>query len=113
MNRSYSKIRHIQESNQKLERRIMSEQKQEENEGFWNDIFGKPSIKDATHTSLRGTGSSLSGKDNTDDDRHTYTMFNGQKFYEDEIEYADYNDMGDLPRIEDGKLIIANPVWSM
>ena len=26
MNRSYSKIRHIQESNQKLERRIMSEQ---------------------------------------------------------------------------------------
>jgi hypothetical protein len=42
-----------------------------------------------------------------------YIMFNGQKFYPDQIEYADYQDLGELPRIENGKLIIANPAWSM
>ena len=89
------------------------EQKQEENEGFWSDVFGKPSVKDAAHTSLRGTGSSLTGKDDTKSSEHNYTMFDGQKFYEDDIEYADYSDLGNLPRIEDGKLIIANPAWSL
>lgn len=113
MNRSYSKIRHIQEANQRLERRVMSEQKQEENEGFWSDIFGKPSIDDAKHTSMRGTGVSMSGKDNPEDQNHIYTVFKGQKFYDDDIEYADYQDLGDLPRIENGKLIIANPAWSL
>jgi hypothetical protein len=40
-------------------------------------------------------------------------MFDGQKFYPNQIEYADYQDLGDLPRVEDGVLIIANPGWSM
>ena len=29
----------------------------------------------------------------------------------DDFEIADHNDMGKIPRVEDGKLIIANPAW--
>jgi hypothetical protein len=39
-------------------------------------------------------------------------MFNGKKFYDEDIEYADNQDLGEIPRIERGKLIIANPNWS-
>ena len=47
-------------------------------------------------------------------------MFNGQKFDTKHFDYADINDLGIIPRIEDGKkygkegdvLIIANPNWS-
>jgi hypothetical protein len=83
------------------------------NESFWNSIFGKPTVKDAAHTSLRGTGVSATGKDDSTMDDHNYVMFNGQKFYPEQIEYADYQDLGELPRVENGKLIIANPAWSM
>jgi hypothetical protein len=83
------------------------------NEGFWNSIFGNPTVKDAAHTALRGTGSSMTGKDDSTMDDHNYIMFNGQKFYPEQIEYADYQDLGELPRVENGKLLIANPAWSM
>ena len=83
------------------------------NESFWNSIFGKPRIKAAAHTAKRGTGHSHTGTDVTNAEEHNYIMFNGQKFYPDQIEYADYQDLGELPRVEDGKLIIANPAWSM
>ena len=82
-------------------------------ESFWSDNFGKPSIEKAAHTSLRGTGVSSTGKDDTNADNHNYIKFDGQKYYEDDIEYAEYNDLGKLPRLEDGKLIIANPAWSL
>jgi hypothetical protein len=86
--------------------------KKQINESFWNSIFGKPTIKDAAHTSLRGTGHSHTGKED-DQKEHNFIMFKGQKFYPDQIEYADYQDLGELPRIENDKLIIANPAWSM
>lgn len=81
----------------------------EVDESYWDRIFGRPSSKDAAHSALKSKGFSHTGKD---DDSH-YTMFDGQKFYEDDIEYADPYDTGDIPRIEDGKLIIANPAWSL
>ena len=40
-------------------------------------------------------------------------MFNGQKFSQDQIEYADINDFKEIPRIEGDMLIIANPNWSL
>jgi len=86
------------------------------NEGTWDDIFGKASVKDASHSAKRRFGSSETGRD---DDQYGeepskenfYIVFNGDKYYEDDIEYADYQDLGDLPRVESGKLIIANPMW--
>jgi len=65
-------------------------------------------VGDASHDTLRGKGYSHRGKD---DNQH-YIMFKGEKFYDEDIVYADYNDMGEIPRIENGKLIIANPGWS-
>ena len=87
------------------------EEKEESNEGIWSDIFGKPDIERAKHTSLRGTGSSMTGKDDTSSTEHNHIIHKGEKFYDDDIEYADYNDLGELPRVENGKLIIANPAW--
>jgi len=78
------------------------------NEGFWDSLFGKPSVDDAAHDSLRGQGFSHRGKD-----EENYIMFQGQKFYPEQIQYADYQDTGDLPRVEDGMLMIANPSWNM
>ena len=79
-------------------------------EGMWSDIFGKPSVDRASKDSYKSQGHSHRGKE--DDNRH-FTMFNGQKFYDDDIEYADYHDLGELPRIENGKLIVTNPAWEM
>lgn len=78
-------------------------------ESFWTDAFGKPTVKTAAHDSLRGKGFSHTSRD----ERGEAIIFNGQEFYPDQIEYADYNDMGEIPRIEGGKLIITNPAWSM
>ncbi len=83
------------------------------NESFWSSIFGNPTVKDAAHTQLRGKGYSHTGKDDPMQDEHNYIMFNGQKFYPEQIEYADYQDLGELPRVENGKLIVANPAWSL
>ena len=80
------------------------------NESFWNSIFGKPNVDDAAHDSLRGKGFSHRGKEDND---MNYIMFNGQKFYPDQIEYDDPNSTKEIPRIEGGKLIIANPAWSL
>lgn len=38
--------------------------------------------------------------------------FGGRKFYTQDLLYAQYDDMGEIPRIEGDKLIIANPSWS-
>ena len=91
----------------KLVKKVIKET--ETNEGLWSRMFGKPSIDDAAHDQKRGKGFSHRGKD--EDERH-YIKFDGKEYYEDDIEYADYNDTGDIPRVEIGKLIIANPRWS-
>ena len=77
---------------------------------FWSDTFGKPTVKDAAHDALRGQGHSHTKKDDSGDQA---IVFNGQEFYPDQIQYADYNDLGEIPRIENDKLIVANPAWSM
>ena len=68
-------------------------------EGLWSRIFGDASTKDTSDT--RGQK----------DDKN-YIMFQGQKFYDADIEYDDYNSTKAIPRVERGKLIIANPAWS-
>ena len=78
------------------------------NEGFWDSLFGKPTIDDAAHDSMRGQGWSHRGKD-----EENYIMFQGQKFYPDQIQYDEYNSMKQIPRVENGKLIVANPAWSL
>lgn len=80
------------------------------NEGFWSDLFGKPTVKSAAHDSMRSQGWSRIGKD---EDEENYIMFGGQKFYPDQIEYDDVNSTKPIPRVENGILIVANPVWSM
>ena len=86
------------------------ETKQETKESFWDLNFGRPSVKDAAKTHLKRHGYSHMGKEEEGDN---YVMFNGEKFFPDQIEYADYQDLGDLPRIEDGKLLVANPAWGL
>ena len=78
------------------------------NEGFWDSLFGKPTIDDAAHDSMKGQGWSHRGKD-----EENYIMFQGQKFYPDQIQYDEYNSMKQIPRVENGKLIVANPAWSL
>lgn len=78
------------------------------NEGFWSSLFGKPSVDDAARDSLRGKGFSHRGKD-----EDNYIMFDGQKFYPDQIEYDDVYSTKPIPRIENGKLIVANPAWNL
>jgi hypothetical protein len=91
----------------RLVKRVVKES--EVDESYWDDIFGKPETKDAAHSALRSKGYSHTGRE----DDGQYTMFDGQKFYEDDIEYADPYDTDNIPRIENGKLIIANPAWSL
>jgi len=93
----------------RLVKRVVKESSEME-ESYWDKIFGKPESQDAARSAMKSKGFSHTGKD---DDESKYTMFDGQKFYEDDIEYADPYDTGDIPRIEDGKLIIANPAWSL
>lgn len=69
------------------------------NEGFFSWLFGKKT----TNAANQGAGSQSSDRN--------YIMFNGQKFYDENIEYAGWNDTGRIPRVEGGKLIIANPMW--
>jgi hypothetical protein len=86
-----------------------------EGEGFFGRFgrfFNKPTAQDAAKDALRSQGYSHMGKDNSNDNEDTYyTVFNGQKFYPDQIEFADNQDMGEIPRVEGDKLIIANPMW--
>jgi peptidoglycan hydrolase-like protein with peptidoglycan-binding domain len=78
------------------------------NEGFFDKLFGKPTVDDAAHDSVRGQGWSHRGKD-----EENYIMFKGEKFYQDQIEYDDYDSTKPIPRIEGEKLIVANPAWSL
>jgi hypothetical protein len=78
------------------------------NESFWNSLFGKPTVDDAAHDSLRGQGWSHRGKD-----EENYIMFQGQKFYPDQIQYDDAYSTKQIPRVEGDMLIVANPAWSM
>lgn len=78
-------------------------------ENFWTETFGKPSVGSAAHDSLRGQGFSHRGKEEDGD----YIIFNGQKFYQEDIEYDDVYSTKEIPRIEGGKLIVANPAWSL
>lgn len=85
-------------------------------EGFFDDIFGRPDVDRATRDSMRATGSSGRGRrdSNYGEDpkpEDEYVVFQGQQFSPDDIEYASYDDLGDLPRIENGKLIVTNPAW--
>ena len=63
----------------------------------------------ATGASGRGRRDSNYGENPKSEDE--YVIFKGQQFGPDEIEYASYDDLGDLPRIENGKLIVTNPAW--
>lgn len=78
------------------------------NEGLMDRLFGSPSVTDAAKDALRSQGHSQIGKD---DEKELYVVFNGEKFYPSDIEYADNYDMGEIPRVENGKLIVANPMW--
>ena len=80
-------------------------------EGLFN-FWKKPSLDQASDDSVKGHGHSHRGNDDLATPAGEYIMFNGQKFSQDEIDYADYNDLGKIPRIEDGMLIIANPNWN-
>lgn len=69
---------------------------------------GFDKMGDASHSSLKSKGFSHRGKEESGE---FFIMFDGEKFYEGDFEIADYNDTGDIPRVEGGKLIIANPAW--
>lgn len=77
----------------------------------WRDIFGEPDIKDAARSAYKSQGHSMMGKDDEQRSGEYYMVFNGEKFFPNQIEYADYQDMGDLPRVEGGMLIVPNPAW--
>ena len=96
----------------RIVKRVIQEQ-EEVGEGFFDRVFGRPSINDASHTAKRGTGYSHTGKEDSSSREHDYITFEGQKFSQDDIEYAGYHDLGKLPRVENGKLIIANPAWDL
>lgn len=74
---------------------------------MFSRFFGGDKTKDAAETTLKGQGYSHTGKDESN-----YIMFQGKKFYQDDIEYDDYHSTKPLPRIEGSKLIIANPIWN-
>jgi len=87
-------------------------------ESFFDFNFGRPTATKAAKDSLRGTG--VSGYSRGDqnygeapDPKKEIVIFQGREFTQDQIEYAEYNDLGEIPRIEGDKLIIANPVWEM
>ena len=79
-------------------------------EGYEDDYTasGFDSMGDAAHSALKSKGHSHRGKD---DEGEFYIVFDGEKFYQDDFEIAHHNDTGKIPRVEDGKLIIANPAW--
>ena len=79
-------------------------------ESFWNDNFGNPTVKGAASDAFKSQRWSMTKKG---DSGEQAVVFNDQEFYPDQIEYAEYNDLGEIPRIENGKLIVANPAWNL
>jgi hypothetical protein len=69
------------------------------NEGFFSRLF-RSKTSNAKKQGL-----------STKSDERSYIMFNGKKFYDENISYASYGDTGRIPRVEGGTLIIANPRW--
>jgi hypothetical protein len=83
----------------------------------WNSFLRGPKTDDAGRDALRGRGYSHTGTDDLHGKNPTkYIEFGGRKFYERDLVYAQYDDMGEIPRIEarieGDKLIIANPAWN-
>jgi hypothetical protein len=94
----------------------VSNESPEVNESFWTSIFGKPTVDGAAHDARRGEGWSHTGRDSRDNKtwlEDNYIVFDGQKFYPDQIEYDDYQSTKKIPRVENGKLIVANPAWNL
>lgn len=80
------------------------------NEGLMSRFFNRtPDVDDASEDQLRSQGYSHKVKD----EEHKWSIvFDGTQYGPEQIKYADYNDMGEIPRVdEDGMLIIANPIW--
>lgn len=85
-------------------------------EGFFDSIFGKPDVDRAFRDSLRAKGTAGRGRNDQNygkESEDEYVIFQGQHFSPDDIEYASYDDLGELPRIENGKLIVTNPAWEL
>jgi len=79
----------------------------------WNSFLRGPKTDDASHDSYRSRGFSQSGTDDLQGTNpQNYVMFNGRKFYNDDLLFASHGDTGEIPRIEGDNLIIANPTWS-
>ena len=78
----------------------------------WNSFLRGPKTGDASRDALRGQGYSLSGTDNLHGKNPTnWVEFGGRKFYNQDLPFAQYNNMSEIPRIEGDKLIIANLAW--
>lgn len=78
----------------------------------WNDFLRGPRTEDATRDSYRSKGFSHSGTDNLGSKNPTdFVVFDGRKFFGEDLLFASLHDMGEIPRIEGDKLIIANPAW--
>jgi hypothetical protein len=78
----------------------------------WNSFLKGPKISDASRDAYKSQGFSSTGTDDLQGKNPTdYIMFNGKKFYNDDLLFAPYNDTGKIPRIEGDKLIISNPAW--
>lgn len=71
-------------------------------------------MDDASHDILKKQGWSERGRNDDDygDEGEYYVVFQGEKFYPKDIEYVGYNDLGEIPRVENGKLFLANPMWN-
>lgn len=94
-------------------KRIMESQL---NEGFFEDNFGEPDVDRAFRDSKRATG--VAGRGRKDQNygespKDEYVIFQGQEFHPRNIQYASYDDLGEIPRIENGKLIVTNPAWEL
>jgi hypothetical protein len=77
----------------------------------WREVFGTPDAIEAAKSAYKSQGHSMVGSDDEERTGEYYTVFNGQKFFPDQIDYADYHDLGELPRVENGILIVPNPAW--
>jgi hypothetical protein len=78
----------------------------------WNSFLRGPKTDDASRDAYKSQGFSNTGTDDLQGKNPTdYIIFNGRKFYNNDLLFASYNDTGKIPRIEGDKLIISNPAW--
>ena len=90
---------------EKEKREILEQHKSHGYKQPLNEIFLDflPSVKDATEDQLKSSGSAYRGEVLGG---IPYVIFNGEKFYEEDIVIVDDYDLGVLPRVENGKLFI-------